>query len=208
MSGADEYEKKYMGGEGALARSRAMMPWWFHLVLAVAAAVSVFSAIASGAFASLLGLPLLGLVWLLFLYLRVTVTSDAVHVQLGLFGPKIAIADVVEATVAKYDVLKYGGWGIRLGLDGSVAYSVPGYGGRGLRVRFNKGGKERVVFVTTPNPDELIAAIDKARGTRVAVVSEPASQASRRLSDGKAAERLSEDFAGSEEDSAAERREK
>ena len=170
MSGADEYEKKYMGGEGALARSRAMMPWWFHLVIAVAAAVSVFSAIATGTLGSVIGLPLLALVWLLFLYLRVTVTADTVHVQLGLFGPKIATADIVDVAVAQYDALKYGGWGIRLGLDGSVAYSVPGYGGRGLRIRFNKNGKERVVFVTSPNPDELVAAIDKARGTRVAAV--------------------------------------
>ncbi len=180
MSGADDYEKKYMGGEGALARSRAMMPWWFHALIGVVAAVSVVSAVVGGAFAPLIGLPFVALLWLLFLYLRVSVTSDALHVQLGLFGPTIAIADIVEATVAKYDVLKYGGWGIRLGLDGSVAYSVPGYGGQGLRVRFNKGGRERVVFVTSPNPEELIAAIDKARGTRVAVLDQaPADVADR-----------------------------
>jgi hypothetical protein len=45
---------------------------------------------------------------------------------------------------------------------------VPGHGGRGLRVRFNKNGRERTVFVTSPNPDELLAAIERVRGTRVA----------------------------------------
>ena len=165
---ADDYEKKYMGGEEALARSRASMPWWFHLMLGSAVAVIVASALMSGHWAGLIGLPLLCLVWLLFLFLRATVTPDTLHIQLGLFGPKIPIADIVEVSVAKYDPLKYGGWGIRLGTDGSVAYSVPGHGGRGLRVRFTRGGRERNVFVTSPNPDELLAAIERARGLRIA----------------------------------------
>jgi hypothetical protein len=175
MCGADDYERKYMGGDGALARSRARMPWWFHALIGLVGTMSLVSAITSGNVVvlawSLATVPVLAVVWLLFLYLRVTVSADALHVQLGLFGPKIPIADVLEATVAQYDVLKYGGWGIRLGLDGSVAYSVPGYGGRGLRVRFTKGGRERTVFVTSPNPDELVAAIEKAekaRGVRIA----------------------------------------
>ena len=168
MSGADDYEKRYMGGEGALARSRAMMPWWFHALLGGVAVMSVASAIASGVYASLATLPLLFLVWILFLYLRVSVTEHDVHIQLGLFGPKIPISEITEVSVAKYEALKYGGWGIRLAADGSVAYSVPGHGGRGLRIRFHRGGRERAVFVTSPNPDELLAAIERVRGVRVA----------------------------------------
>jgi hypothetical protein len=167
VSGADDYEKKYMGGEGALARSRASMPWWFHALLGGSCAMLIATAIASGSFAGLLSLPILAIVWLLFLYLRVTVTHDMLHVQLGLFGPKIPIGDIVEVIVDRYDALKYGGWGIRLGLDGSVAYSVPGHGGKGLRIRFMKGGRERTVFVTSPNAEELLAAIERVRGTRI-----------------------------------------
>ena len=161
---ADDYEKKYMSGEGALASSRARMPWPFDVLLLFLAAFTTATSLASGTWVALATVPLLLLVWLLFMFLRVTVTPDALHVQLGLFGPKVAIDAITSATVAKYDALKYGGWGIRMGLDGSIAYSLPGHGGKGVAVTFTKNGKERKLFVTCPNPDEIVAAIDKARG--------------------------------------------
>ncbi len=168
----DDYERKFMGGGEALARSKAGMPWWFHLLLGLSCATILGTAIAHATFAGLAGLPVLMLVWLLFMYLRVTVTSDTVHVQLGLFGPKIPVADIVEAVAEKYPVMKYGGWGIRLGLDGSIAYSVPGHGGRGVRIRYRKkSGRETTAWVTSPDPEALVAAIDRARaakGVRVA----------------------------------------
>ena len=161
---ADDYEKKYMSGDGALARSRAMMPWPFHVLLLFLAAFTTATSIASGTWVAFATVPILLLVWILFMFLRVTVTPDSLHVQLGLFGPKIAMNEIVTATVAKYDALKYGGWGIRLGLDGSVAYSLPGHGGKGIAVTFEKNGKQRKMFVTCPNPEEVVAAIEKARG--------------------------------------------
>jgi hypothetical protein len=161
---ADDYEKKYMSGEGALAHSRAMMPWPFHVLLLFLAAFTTATSVASGTWVALATVPLLLLVWILFMFLRVTVTPDVLHVQLGVFGPKIPIDEIVSATVAKYDALKYGGWGIRLGIDGSVAYSLPGHGGKGVAVTFEKNGKQRKMFVTCPNPEEVVAAIDKARG--------------------------------------------
>ena len=161
---ADDYEKKYMSGEGALASARARMPWPFDVLLLFLAAFTTATSLASGTWIALATVPLLLLVWILFMFLRVTVTPDALHVQLGLFGPKIAIDEITSATVAKYDALKYGWWGIRLGLDGSVAYSVPGHGGKGVAVTFEKNGKARKMFVTCPNPEEIVAAIDKARG--------------------------------------------
>jgi hypothetical protein len=161
---ADDYEKKYMSGEGALASSRAMMPWPFHALLLLLAAFTTATSIASGTWVALATVPLLLLVWILFMFLRVTVTPDTLHVQLGLFGPKVAIDAITSATVSKYDALKYGGWGIRLGIDGSVAYSLPGHGGKGVAVTFTKNGKERKMFVTCPDPEDVVAAIDKARG--------------------------------------------
>ena len=169
---ADDYEKKYMGGGEALARSRAGMPWWFHLLLGMACIAVVGSAVASGTMASLLTLPVLLLSWVLFMFLRVTVTAETVHVQLGVFGPKIPVANIVDVAAEKYPVLKYGGWGIRFALDGSVAYSVPGHGGRGVRIRYKKkNGRESTAWVTSPDPDGLVAAIEQARaakGVRVA----------------------------------------
>jgi hypothetical protein len=169
---ADDYEKKYMGGGEALARSRAGMPWWFHLLLGMACIAVVGSAVASGTLVSLLTLPVLLLSWVLFMFLRVTVTAETVHVQLGVFGPKIPVEDIVEVATEKYPVLKYGGWGIRFALDGSVAYSVPGHGGRGVRIRYKKkNGRESTAWVTSPDPEGLVAAIEQARvakGVRVA----------------------------------------
>jgi hypothetical protein len=168
----DEYEKKYMGGGEALARSKAGMPWWFHLLIGMACCASAGAGLASGTLASLVSLPILLLVWILFLYLRVTVTADTVHVQLGVFGPRVPIADILDVVAEKYSALKYGGWGIRFGLDGSVAYSVPGHGGRGIRIRYKKkNGGEATIWVTSPDPEALVAAIERARaakGVRIA----------------------------------------
>src|SRR5262249_27670325 len=102
---ADDYEKKYMSGEGALASARARMPWMFDVLLLVLAGFTTATSLASGTWAALATVPLLLLVWILFMFLRVTVTRDALHVQLGLFGPKIAMDEITSASVAKYDAL-------------------------------------------------------------------------------------------------------
>jgi hypothetical protein len=163
----DDYETKYMGGGDALARSKAGMPWWFHLLMAFAIATIVGTSVAHATFVGLAGLPVLLLTWVLFMFLRVTVTPETVHVQLGLFGPKIAVADILEVSAEAYPFMKYGGWGIRLGLDGSIAYSVPGHGGRGVKIRYKKkSGREATVFVTSPDPEAIVAAIGQARAGR------------------------------------------
>jgi hypothetical protein len=167
----DEYEQKYMAGGQAMAHSRMRMPAWFHwlmLLLGGGSAVAVTAAtIASGgaaAFGYLSVLMCLG-VWLLFSHVRCTVTKEQVHVQFGLFGPKIAISDIVSAAVEKYDWKKYGGWGIRLATDGTYAYSVPGGKGIGVRITYRDGkGKERKVFISADNAEELVTAIHLAQG--------------------------------------------
>jgi hypothetical protein len=104
----------------------------------------------------------------------VTVTAETVHVQLGVFGPKIPVGDIAEVAAEKYPVLKYGGWGIRFALDGSVAYSVPGHGGRGVRIRYKKkNGRESTAWVTTPDPEALVLAIERARAAKGIRVAEP-----------------------------------
>jgi hypothetical protein len=162
----DDYEKKYMGGGEALARSRAGFPWWFHAIMGFVCVMVARTAFVHPAIGSLIALPVLLLAWILFMYVRVTVTADTVHLQLGVFGPKIPIADIVEVCAEKYPVAKYGGWGLRFALDGSVAYSVPGYG-RGVRIRFTKkNGRESTAWVTSPEPDVLVAAIEQARAAK------------------------------------------
>jgi hypothetical protein len=174
MAAPDDYESKYMGGGEALARSRVGWPWWFHAIMGTSGAFLIFSAIASSTWVPLLTLPLLAVVWLLLMFLRVTVTTEHVHVQLGLFGPKIPIAKLVDAKAEDYQPLKYGGWGIRLGRDGSWAYSMPGSGGRGVRLTYEtESGKRKEVFVSTADPESILAGIAKARtGTGVRVAEE------------------------------------
>ena len=174
MAAPDDYESKYMGGGEALARSRVGWPWWFHAIMGTSSAFLIFSAIASATLVPLLSLPILAVVWLLFMFLRVTVTREHVHVQLGPFGPKIPIAKLVDAKAENYQPLKYGGWGIRLGRDGSWAYSMPGAGGRGVRLTYEtEGGGRSDVFVSTTDPESILAGIAKARaGTGVRVAEE------------------------------------
>jgi hypothetical protein len=162
----DGYEKTYMRGDEALARSRAGVPWGFHLILAVACLVLAHAAFVHPTVATLAGLPVLLLTWILFMYVRVTVTADTVHLQLGVFGPKIPVADIVEVSAEEYPLMKYGGWGLRFALDGSVAYSVPGYG-RGVRIRFTKkNGRESTAWVTCPEPERIVLAIEQARAAK------------------------------------------
>ena len=103
-----------MDGERALARSSAAMPWWFHGLLGVAFLAALWPALAHGALGSLPALPILVITWLLFMVVRVTVTPENVHVQLGVLGPKVPVADVIDACAEKYPVMKYGGWGLSL----------------------------------------------------------------------------------------------
>ena len=172
MATPDDYESKYMGGGEALARSRVGWPWWFHAILGASSAFLIFSAIAAASLIPLVSLPILAIVWLLFMYLRVTVTPEHVHVQLGLLGPKIPIAKLIDAKAEAYQPLQYGGWGIRLGRDGSWAYSMAGAGGRGVRLTYeSEDGARKEVFVSTPDPEAILAGIAKARagaGVRVA----------------------------------------
>jgi hypothetical protein len=167
----DEYEQKYMGGESVLARSRVGMPAWFHLLFLPLMLGPIGAAIGAHAFAPLLAVPIAALAWILLSFLRVAVTTEHVHVQYGPFGPKIPIERIERAEAANYEFMKYGGWGIRRSLDGSWAYSVPGVGGRGVKVAWrDANGKLREVFVTATNPESLVAAIERARGGRPAGV--------------------------------------
>ena len=164
LSESDGYERRYMNASNALARSRMFMPWWFHVLVLGALGSVIFrqpSLVAAFVIA-----PMILLAWLLFMSLRVLVTKEAVHVQLGLFGPKIPMSAIVDAREEAYSALKYGGWGIRYGLDGSRAYSVPGAGDRGLLIRYiDKSGSTKSVFVSAQNPAVLLAAIAEARAS-------------------------------------------
>jgi hypothetical protein len=169
----DDYERKYMSGEGeVLHRAKMRAPWWFFLFFAIPIAIEliVFGAIfatvphASPAMLVLPGviIPFLVLMALLFAVLRVTVTNKIVHVQYGLFGPKIPIEAIQSAAVVNYDWKQYGGFGIRRGRDGSWAYNMVGDAGRAVKVVWTDKGKTNTHLLVSSDPGALVSAIKEA----------------------------------------------
>jgi hypothetical protein len=174
MANDDEYTKKYMDGEQARYVDKVRMPAWFNaLLLGAGVAGTVAAAVGGGSiFAPVLVFGAVGGAWSILSTLRTVVTRDGVHIQYGLFGPKIPIADIVSVDVVEYEAVKYGGWGIRFGLDGSRAYSLPGKGGRAVRIRRRARGGERVVDITSENPEALRLAIEEVRHSDLAELRE------------------------------------
>jgi hypothetical protein len=191
----DEYERKYMGGSTPLARSRVAVPLWMHVFLG---GVTLFL-LATGVAAlpqtilPLLIVPLFALLWLFLMFLRVTVTPEAVHIQYGVFGPRIPMSAITDVRAETYQPIEYGGWGIKHRSGGGWAYSVPGGEGRGILVTYRtKRGRERQVFASSDRPDELVAAIAKARGAQVRVAAEPGAVAGARIAEEEVAGEPSE----------------
>lgn len=166
LRAADAYEAKYMSAS-ALYRDKIKAPLAYHLILALplltVLAVSIFAAHAP-LFLPLFEVPFLFLVWALFSVLRITVTKDELVVQYGVFGPRVAIASITKVEAVDYDWKEYGGWGIRRGSDGTMAYNMLGDKGRAVRVEYSEGGKAKKLLLASPNPVALAQAIQNARG--------------------------------------------
>ena len=191
-AGPDEYQAKFMG-EGALYHDKIRAPLLFHLIFLLPVIIGVGSAIVAATQAGMVaalpgvfGAVMITLAWLLFSVLRISVTREHVHVQYGLFGPKIAVRDIERAVAVAYDWKKYGGWGIRLGRDGSVAYNMMGDHGRAVEIVYQDKGKSKKVLVASPDPERLARAIEEARAHRApraepARIAEPADASSEAL---------------------------
>lgn len=167
MATPDSYESRYMDAGGAVFRSRKAMPWWFFALVGVGVLAGLASAVGSGNPVALLTLPLLVAAMLALAMVRVVVTREHLHVQLGLWGPKIALASITKIEAMDYPFLRYGGWGIRRGIDGSWAYSTPGGNGRGVRIEWRDGDKQKVTFVSSNEADELARTVLELQGHNV-----------------------------------------
>jgi hypothetical protein len=164
----DAYQATYMGD--ALYHDKLRAPLVFHLLFIFALVAACGGAIAAGigagpaaALPAGLGALVLVVAWLLFSVLRISVTKDEVYVQYGLFGPRIAVRDIERCAAVDYDWKRYGGWGIRVGLDGTTAYNMVGDQGRAVEIAYSKGAKTKKVLVASPDPERLAAAINRAR---------------------------------------------
>lgn len=163
---ADDYEDRYMAGEGrVLYRDKVRGPWYFHAFVVGAGAAGVVGGLLAREPAVVAATTLLTAgVWTNFAALRVTVSEQKLHVQYGLFGPEIDIDAIVSVKPGKYAWWKYGGKGIRFGLDGSVAYNMLGDKGQGVEVTYRtKRGRTRTILVSATDPEALAAAILEAK---------------------------------------------
>lgn len=163
----DEYTAQYMEGGRARIVTKQRMPGWFFALMAAAMAVVLGTGLAGGTLASLVGLIPLALVTLLLSHLRVVVTDDAVHVQYGLWGPTIAVETITRCEVKPYEPMRFGGWGFKRSLDGTMAYSVPGGEGECVALEVTEGSKTRKVVITTPNAAAVALAIEEARARKL-----------------------------------------
>ncbi len=120
---------------------------------------------ASLAVAAFLGAMTLffSLLWAAFLVLRVAVTDRSVHVQYGLWGPKIDLATVTDCKVIDYDWKRFGGWGIKRDAEGTWAYTLMGEGPRAVEIAWRDNGIEKRTVVSSRTPDELVASIREAK---------------------------------------------
>jgi hypothetical protein len=171
----DEYARKYMATEGKALYfdKRKWSPAFGRMVTALQV-VAVGSGVITGVVGllqgepqlALLSVPLIGLTGVMPLMLstlRTMVTSRFVHIQYGLFGPRIAVESIVSAAVVDYDWKKYGGWGVRRAFDGSTAYNMMGDQGRAVKIVYRDGNnKERVVLVSAKDTEHLASAVNEA----------------------------------------------
>jgi hypothetical protein len=166
----DPYEAQYMSGpDGALYFAKITAPRFFHLLFLLPLLVSTGSALAAHAplLVPLLSAIPLFLVWILFSTLRISVTRKEVHVQYGVFGPRIPIEAIESCEACAYDWKQYGGWGIRYGRDGSVAYNMLGDRGRAVRITYKKSNKTKKLLLAAKDPERLATAIQQARAMAV-----------------------------------------
>ncbi len=178
MAGEDDYEREYMTEGEVLYRHRAMPSRGFHLVMLLSMLLPVAIIAATSLapntpwFLPFFVLPswlVLIPAWLLFSVLRIAVTKEHVHIQYGLFGPKIPVSAISACEAVTYDWKKYGGFGIRKAFDGSTAYNLMGDEGRAVRITWkDENGKQQITLMSAKDPDALAAAVARARGAAVA----------------------------------------
>jgi hypothetical protein len=168
---SDSYESLYMAGDTALARSKKRMPWWFFLIMALSLLAMVFPlvTIPGGVVAALpgflFGFVTIVAVTLMLSHLRVVVTNTHLHIQLGLWGPQIALSQIEHISAAHYDWKRFGGWGLRISLDGTRAYSIPGGADTCIDITWrDQNGASKHAIVSCEDASEIVAAVNRARG--------------------------------------------
>lgn len=166
----DAYEREYMSTGNTLMRERLSMSgvirWGIPLMLV---GIAILELIALPAW--YIALPVAAFILLLALFismmmtLRVNLSPERLHIQTGLFGPKIAVKDIVSCEPVNYNAIReYGGWGIRIGRDGTVCYNMTGDKGKGVRIEYNApNGKTKKLMFSSLHHHTFAEKINEAR---------------------------------------------
>ena len=92
-----------------------------------------------------------------FASLKITIDDKSFTARYGVLARRITLSQILSCRPTTYSWLTYGGWGIRRGSDGSVAYTT--WGKRGIEL---KTAEQRYVISTT-NADKICSLL-KAKG--------------------------------------------
>jgi hypothetical protein len=160
----DAYEAHHMSEGNVVFRSKMRMPLWWFAALIVGAAFFMSAGLVRGHWITYVEAGLFVLIVIFFSVLRVAVSSEFVHVQLGLLGPKIPVGSIEQVATQAYDAMRYGGWGLRRSRDGTTAYSLPGGRREAVRIVY-RDARQRLstVVVSSDQAAALAAAIESAR---------------------------------------------
>jgi hypothetical protein len=93
---------------------------------------------------------------------RIAVSEGEVHVQIGPFGPRIAIDDVAGCELAASGLRSYG-LGAQKLLDGTTVYKMLGDNARAARITRRNGS---AIVVVCPDAEKLVAAVHEAMHRR------------------------------------------
>jgi hypothetical protein len=173
-SARDKYERDHMAAGMELCRDK--ITWklhWILLGMAVALAASTTAFALTGPTPDnplwvtfLVGgmAALFSILWLMFAVMRTVVTTDEIHVQYGLWGPRVPIEAIESCEVTKYDWTEFGGWGIKYSTSSKTwAYSLWGHGNDVVRLVWTEKGKTKRAVFHARDPEAIVMAVQRAR---------------------------------------------
>ncbi|MCL7988839.1 hypothetical protein M8998_12890 [Sphingobacterium sp. lm-10] len=140
---------------------------WFFVLFLLLVGVGVFGALREKEWGSepIIGLSILFLTVVFFAFVRLRTSVDSTGIMVD-FKPflwrKLWTWDkIADVQIKKYTLLDYGGWGYRIGPQGT-AYTVQGK--YGFQIQFKDGSK---VLVGTQKPEEIQQFLDNRRHEQI-----------------------------------------
>ncbi len=171
---SDAYAATYMKGAGRVVLRDKAVGRTLLVILGLATlwcgGGAVLAFLGLGLKASIGAAMFLSLLTTLFAFLTATMTvvrtvvsAAEVHVQFGLWGPRVPVGRIRRCRVTPYDWMKFGGWGIRRSGDGVWAYVLKSGGDVVEFTWTDDAGAEKTAQFSASDPRAVVAAIEEAR---------------------------------------------